>query len=107
ITRTYYRNVDQNAMHFAEHLAKGISSHLAEPSHKPNSWIQEYLNSQRQLLALTAVEYYSDPLDERVIAKHVPEDDLPDNYPRVSLDLLDRAFGGERVSVMQHVGTGD
>lgn len=118
ITRTYYRNTDQNAMHFAEHLAKGIGRRLrpgdieilpaqAGPLKKMPSWVSEYLQSQRDLLALDAVEYYSDPFEERVLAHRAPKDTLPDHYPRLSLDLLDKAFAGEHLSVIQHVGTGD
>ena len=107
ITHVYYRNVDENAMHFASHLSADLGKRLASSSPDRSGWIQQYLESQRDLLALDAVEYYSDPLDERVLAQHFPNPDQPDIYPRLSLELLDRAFGGERVSVMQHIGTGD
>jgi two-component system nitrogen regulation sensor histidine kinase NtrY len=114
ITRTYYRNADLNAMHFAEHLAKGIGNRLkpeefveAGGLKATPSWIEGYLEAQRELLALDAVEYYSDALDERVLAHGKPHPELATGFPRLSLDLLDKAFSGEHVSVIQHVGTGD
>jgi two-component system, NtrC family, nitrogen regulation sensor histidine kinase NtrY len=114
ITRTYYRNTDQTAMHFAEHLSKGIGNRLHPPpenlqkvfSEVPE-WVQEFLDSQRELLALDAVEFYPDPLDERILSQRAPVAEAPWPYPHLALDLLDRAFGGEHVSVIQHVGTGD
>jgi two-component system nitrogen regulation sensor histidine kinase NtrY len=55
ITRTYYRNTDQNAMHFADHIASGVGKrvrsprdlHGAELDSQAPAWISEYLNSQR------------------------------------------------------------
>jgi len=119
ITRAYYRNGERIANHFAEHLSKQLSTRLkpsenlpvGEGTLTPPRWVQTYLDDQRELLALNAIEFYSDPLGERMLAQQPMESgqeaDLPDSYPRLSLDLLDKAFAGERVSVIQHVGTGD
>jgi two-component system nitrogen regulation sensor histidine kinase NtrY len=122
ITHTYYRNEDQNAMHFAQHLASGIGTRLTseerfKESHsvgaEPPEWIENYLSSQRDLLALDAVELYFDPLSERALSARPPNADNSDdedylaNYPRLPLDLLEKAFTGEKVSVMQHIGSGD
>ena len=115
ITRTYYRNTDQTAMHFAEHLAKGIGRKLQSPVNMDADglpapllrWIRDYLQTQRELLALDAVEFYADPVDERILSQRSPTPDLPDGYPPLPLDLLGKAFGGEHISVIQHVGTGD
>jgi two-component system nitrogen regulation sensor histidine kinase NtrY len=109
ITRTYYRNTDQTAMHFAEHLAKGIGKRLNKVDRfvASPSWVSEYLNSQRELLALDGVEFYSDVLNERVISVRQGDSNTSRAYPRIALDLLHKAFSGERVSVMQHVGVGD
>ncbi len=115
ITRTYYRNTDQTAMHFAEHLSEGVGRRLSESkdlsdsilfSRIPN-WVEGYLNSQRDFLALDAVEFYANALDERVLSQRVPISDHFYPYPRLALDLLHKAFSGEQVSVIQHVGTGD
>src|SRR4051812_7934410 len=56
ITRIYYRNTDQTAMHFAEHLAAGIGRRLditEGPGNpvlisRPHHWLENYLNSQRE-----------------------------------------------------------
>ncbi len=115
ITSIYYRNTEQTAMHFAEHLAKGIGGRLrggSEATYEATAlasfphWLEGYLSEQRELLALDAVEFYADPLDERVIAQKMPGNELTEAYPRLPLDLLNRAFAGERVPVLQHVGSG-
>jgi two-component system nitrogen regulation sensor histidine kinase NtrY len=108
ITRTYYRNTDQTAMHFAEHLAGSIGKRLSasEPAKLP-AWIGPYLQGQRELLALDAVEFYPDPMDERAYAQRAPLNDFSETYPRLPLDLLQKAFAGEKVSQLQHIGTGD
>ncbi len=108
ITRTYYRNTDQTAMHFAEHLAGGIGKRLSSGgmSRHPQ-WLTPFLESQRELLALDAVEFYPDPMDERAYAQRAPLNDSADVYPRLPLDLLQKAFAGEKVSQIQHIGTGD
>ena len=111
ITRTFYLNADQNAMHFAEHLAKGIGGRIGEQDIPQGlqesrlSWIGKYLEGQRELLALDAVEFYSDALDDRVLAQRSTDTEVV--YPHLPLDKLDQAFHGERVSVVQHIGSGD
>ncbi len=100
ITGTYYRNTQATAAHFAEHIAVGILRRPAQLS------IETFLLDQRELLALDAVEFYRDPLDERILALR-PRSEGEIEFPRLTLELLDRAFGGEKVPVMQHVGTGD
>jgi len=121
ITRVYYRNTDQTAMHFADHIANGIGRHLASrsgassgaspvASEDSGAWVSEFLESQRELLALDAVEFYPDPIGDRSVAQRPasPETGEPGRqYPRLALDLLDKAFAGERVPVIQHIGTGD
>ncbi|MCC7440018.1 MAG: HAMP domain-containing protein [Bdellovibrionales bacterium] len=115
ITRTYYRNADRTTMHFAEHLARQLGkivsrAHVApgsELSPRASLEIKEFLAAQRSLLALDAVEFYSDPLDERLLSADSSGASLPAYYPRLSLDLLERAFSGEKVSVVQHLDSGD
>lgn len=117
ITGTYYRNTEQTAMHFADHVAHGVGVRLAArrnrdeehlgSSEKVTRWIGEYLNSQRELLALDAVEFYGSTVDDRVISQRTVLNEAPRHYPRLSVDLLERAFSGEHVSVIQHVGKGD
>ncbi|OFZ19248.1 MAG: hypothetical protein A2X94_05695 [Bdellovibrionales bacterium GWB1_55_8] len=114
ITRTYYRNTEQTAMHFAEHIGNGIARRLSRLAiYDPLSftgdapaWISSHISAQRELLALDAVEFYRDPLEERLLAGRASQE-IPGIYPRLALDLLERAFAGEKVPVIQHVGTGD
>lgn len=111
ITDTYYRNTKQSAMHFAEHLANGVGRHFrvakvpggAAPADK--KWIGQYLQGQRELLALDAIEFYVAPLEERAIDQRF--DSVVRLYPRLPLDLLEKAFTGEKVSVVQHISSGD
>ncbi|MCM2321881.1 MAG: hypothetical protein NDJ90_01320, partial [Oligoflexia bacterium] len=132
ITRTYYRNTEQTAMHFAEHLANGIGKRLtagtdeAADAKADQRWISSFLTSQRELLALDAVEFYADPLEERFLdrrerkpARALDETDAapvgeppppptaPAFFPRLPLDKLSAAFAGERVPIIQHIGAGD
>ena len=72
ITRIYYRNTDQTAMHFAEHLADGIGKRMSRPDSFPlqmPEWIAAYLDQQRDLLALDAIEFYPEALEERVVSQ--------------------------------------
>lgn len=116
ITGTYYRNTEQTAMHFAEHIAAGVSKRIQTTARSPSGMKKtgtlngaaDYLQSQRTLLALDAVEFYSDPASDRVLAQRVAADlQSPREYPRLALDLLSRAFSGEKVAVVHHVGHGD
>ncbi len=109
ITNTYYRNTEHTAMHFAEHLANGIGKRLERsPSQfKLASWVRDYLDGQRELLALDAVEFYWDANDERILSQKPTRFEAKLNYPRLALDLLDRAFAGDRLPVIHHVGSGE
>ncbi len=114
ITQSYYRNTDQTAMHFAEYLAVGIGKRLKARSFEESAypapmppWMSDYLEGQRELLALDSVEFYTDPMDDRLLSQRFPAQEGVRTYPRLSLDLLHKAFGGERVSVIQHIGSGD
>lgn len=121
ITRTYYRNTSQTAMHFAEHIAGQIGKHLdmGESSGEvvsqstQSKWIKNFLNSQRELLALDTVEFYADPLAEMIVSHGFDVTDsqrsLPDHShnPDIGRDLLKRAYAGEKVTIIEHVGLGD
>ncbi len=126
VTKTYYKITDQNAMHFAEHLAEGIGKRIPSAYTGMNSyvnadgarveqdfprqapaWVEDYLKSQRDLLALDAVEFYANPLDERIWVHRPASLENPETYPRLPLDLLDQAFAGDHVSSTQNMGSGD
>ena len=100
ITHTYYRNTERTAMHFAEHLADSIPAHSGPE-------LASYLENERTLLALDGVEYYPDPLGRRILSHRASGEEQSPEYPRLPLDILDRAFGGENVPVVQHIGSGD
>ena len=113
ITRTYYRNTETTAMHFAEHIATGVGKRLKprslddlSPAITPK-WVAEFLESQRDLLALDAVEFYVDPLDSRVLANRPTNEGQSYFYQRLSIDKLEQAFAGEKVPVIEHMGSGD
>lgn len=121
ITSTYYRNADRNARHFASHLAKQLAKRLEGKDsffkYSPDfdspllrelpAWIHQYIENQGTLLALNAVEFYPDPFEPRIVAQTSETEKLPLRYPRLPLDLLDKAFAGEQVSVVQHIENGD
>lgn len=110
ITRIYYRNTEATAMHFAEHISGGVGRHMtADGTAGPvfRKWIDGFLSSQRELLALDAVEFYSDPLEDRSVAQRGPLNEFAPVYPRLPMDLLEKAFQGEKVPVLQHIGSGD
>src|SRR5690606_37043707 len=114
ITHTYYRNADETAMHFAEHLSGKIRDRLQPPetwrsgyfSPVPG-WLDDFLTQQQDLLALDSVEYYRDPFDDRVIVQRADAGGRSVEVPRLPLELLNRAFAGERVSAIQHIGNAD
>jgi two-component system nitrogen regulation sensor histidine kinase NtrY len=118
ITRTYYKSADESAQHFAEHISKSLLRRASgvegaglgrpgEPPAQPPKWLGVFLEAQRELLGLDAVEYYFGPMDARVLAKHQDGLKRPDRFPRLSLDVLERAFAGETVSTSQHIASGD
>ena len=94
-------------MHFAEHLSSVLGQRFGSSQGLKGSELDSFLLSERELLALDAIEYYPGPLDDRALAQRAPVNALTLAYPRLALDLLDRAFGGENVSVIQHIGSGD
>lgn len=100
ITKTFYENSTQTALHFAEHIAKGLA-------HTPVADRKQYLAAQRELLALDAVEFYPDPLDERILSERIPPPNSQVRYPRLPLGLLESVMEGENLSQVQYIGVGD
>lgn len=107
ITANYYKNTDETAMHFAEHLSNAIGRRIKTPHQEAPSWIYNFLEEKRELLTLDAVEFYPDSLSHRVLVQRKGVKNSAIIYPQLALDLLDRAFLGERISILQHVAVGD
>ena len=105
ITRLYYHGAEETTNHFAVHMSKLLGRRLAQPKASPES-LHDYLESQRDLLALDYVEYYSDFLDERVLAKRDIEA-LDFAVPRMSMEMLEDGFAGKAGNVVQHTPAGD
>jgi two-component system nitrogen regulation sensor histidine kinase NtrY len=101
ISRVFFRNSEELSFRFGEHVLTGLSPRQGEGK------IRSYLESQRSLLALDALEFYAEPLSERVIVRHGERPGLPQFIPPLPLDVLSRSFAGERLSLVQHLGTGD
>lgn len=108
ITRTYYKSADESARHFAEHIAKSLVRRAGdELPTEPPRWLQVFLEAQRDLLGLDAVEYYFGPMASRVIAQRPSEGDHPSRFPRLSLDVLEQAFAEKSVSTRQNISSSD
>ncbi len=107
ITRTYYKSVDESAQHFAEHIAKSLLRRAGEPPTEAPRWLEVFLEAQRDLLGLDAVEYYFGPMDARVIAKRPHDSERPGRFPRLSLDVLEKAFAEKSVSTRQNIRSSD
>lgn len=105
ITRLYYRGADQTTNHFADHLARVLSKQWMRPK-TPTDRMKVFLDQQRELLALDAVEFYSDPLEERVLSMGGMEG-MSGAIPRMSLEVLDQAFDGKANTVLHHLSAGD
>ncbi|MCM0604565.1 MAG: HAMP domain-containing protein [Xanthomonadaceae bacterium] len=112
ITNTYYKNADETGLHFAAHIAKLIAKNVENnpkfiPLDPTNPHIKEFLEAQRELLALHSVEFYTEVLDERIHTYQKHDANQALFYPRLSLDLLQKGFRGEKESIVENVGSGD
>jgi len=109
ITKIYYRNSERIGMHFAEHLADQLSKKIDFPLefHSIPKSVEKYLVDQKNLLALNAVEIYTHPLGPRFLTQQHDEENLINTYPRLSVDLLDKAFANEKVTHIEHIENGD
>lgn len=112
ITNIFYKNADETGLHFASHIAKLIASNVSKnprfsPLDPTNPHIKEFLETQRELLALHSVEFYTEVLDERIHTYQKHDANQALFYPRLSLDLLQKGFRGEKESIVENVGNGD
>jgi two-component system nitrogen regulation sensor histidine kinase NtrY len=101
ISKVFFRNSEELSFRFGEHVVSGLSPRQGAIQ------IRDYLESQRSLLALDALEFYSEPLGERIIVRHPSREGLPKFLPVLPVDVLSRSFKGERLSLVQHLGSGD
>ncbi|MEN9723425.1 MAG: hypothetical protein RJB38_1411 [Pseudomonadota bacterium] len=102
ISRVFFRNAEEQSFRFGEHLARGVRVRSAS-----GRSVGEYLEAQRGLMGADAIEFYPDPLEERLFFRHPARSGIPEFVPRMPLDILTQAFSGERLSTVQHLGMGD
>jgi two-component system nitrogen regulation sensor histidine kinase NtrY len=123
ITEAYYKNANETAAHFAEHIASGISRRAArelkrslpadaatpilEAPFDPPTWLHGFLEEQRELLVLESVEFYHDPLDSRVHVFRPGADGGAGGFPPLTFQVLKKAFVGTDLAILQRVATGE
>ncbi len=110
ITNIFYKNTEQTARHFAEHIAREMAKRFPakSPRGKIPPGVKSYLDEQVKFLALHAVEFYTGPFDDRLLLQgNQSPADHAQSYPFLPLDVLERAFRGEPLSVIHQIGTGD
>src|SRR5581483_76063 len=104
ITQTYYKNTNRIAQHLATQIANDLrEKYGSDLIHSPG--LKRFLTKNVQMPTVDGVEVYSDPLDERVIASDSA--DAEARLPRLPLDILNKAFSGDTVSLVQHMGGAD
>jgi two-component system nitrogen regulation sensor histidine kinase NtrY len=118
ITRDYYRNANETAHHFAEHIAAGMGTHferngvksfvdLPVASTPMGQWIQGFLREKQEMLVLESVEYYPGPLDGRVHVYRAEMESGLAGFPPLSFDLIKKGLSGVHLNLLQHLAVGD
>ncbi|NDD93017.1 HAMP domain-containing protein, partial [bacterium] len=102
IGRVFFTNAEEQSFRFGEHLVPSVRAKVSS-----GAPVEPYLEEQSNLLGLDAVEFYPDPLEERVLVRHRSRTGLPDFLPRIPVEVLSKAFSGEKLSLVQHLGPGD
>jgi two-component system nitrogen regulation sensor histidine kinase NtrY len=102
IGRVFFRNAEEQSFRFGEHLVQGVRQRADSIRS-----ITPFLDEQRNLLGLDAIEFYPDPLEERVLVRHPSRAGLPEFLPRIPVEVMSKAFAGEKLSIVQHLGPGD
>ena len=105
ITETYYKNTSRVALYLASQMAHEARD-LVGFTGKANPRLKAFLDRSRKRSSLDGIEVYFDPLAERMVASASGED-VSQTLPRLPLDVLNRAFGGEAMSLVQHIGGAD
>ncbi|MGE4234581.1 MAG: ATP-binding protein [Bacteriovoracia bacterium] len=104
ITQTYYKNTSKVAQHLAGQAASDLEEKFKTLALN-SLYLKKYLERSREVSAVDGIEVYMDPLEERLLAStHV---DFEESLPRLPLDVLRKAFNGETVSLVQHIGHAD
>ena len=104
ITQIYYKNTNRIAQHLATQTANDLRekyglSALYSPS------LKRFVRKVIETPTVDGVEVYTDPLEERMVASNHP--DASNILPRLPLDVLNKAFGGDTVSLVQHMHGSD
>ena len=123
ITRTYYRNTDQNAMHFAEHIADGVGSRLPPTVGSRGGWLSAgtaRLDRGLSRFAARAARARRGGVllrpagRARALATPGRIAGLGRVFgaagllsPALRSICWSKAFSGEKSRVIQHIGTGD
>jgi len=102
ISRVFFRNAEEQSFRFGERLVQGVLQRGGSIRS-----VTPFLDEQRNLLGLDAIEFYPDPLEERVLVRHPSRAGLPEFLPRIPVEVMTKAFGGEKLSMVQHLGLGD
>lgn len=106
ITQAFYKNTDlvakELAVQYANEIQKHISIYPIRESDLKNIVKKKYIAS-----SVDAVEVYVDPLDEQFLIAQKPNALDGEAIPRLPLDVLKRAFHGENLSLVQHIGGSD
>ena len=104
ITQIYYKNTNRIAQHMASQFAGELRERYGLGGlHGPG--LKRYVLRNIELPTVDGIEVYTDPLDERVLAATQP--DAEHSLPRLPLDILNKAFAGETVSLVQHMAGSD
>lgn len=104
ITQTYYKNTNR----IAQHLATQFAGELREkyPAGRlSGAGVKHYVQRNVELPTVDGIEVYTDPLEERYVA--ASQADAERALPRLPLDILTKAFSGDTVSLVQHMGGTD
>ncbi|MEW6057187.1 MAG: ATP-binding protein [Bdellovibrionota bacterium] len=107
ITQTYYKNTNRIAQHLATQVANDLREKygLKALQSSEHNGIRRFVQRIIQVPTVDGVEIYTDPLDERVLASNQANADKV--LPRLPLDILNKAFAGDTVSLVQHMGGAD
>jgi two-component system nitrogen regulation sensor histidine kinase NtrY len=113
ITQTYYKNTNRIAQHLATQTASDIL-HKYSIAGLTRSNLKRFVDSSVRIPTVDGVEVYFDPLEERVASasfgtqsKNDSPSDAQKLLPRLPLDVLNKAFAGDTVSLVQHMSGSD